>query len=70
MKNKSSFTLVSALVAFTALVLTAVNIEFTASAVFAIGLVALLLNEYAREIKPLPVAPRVSPIKPALKLAA
>ncbi len=70
MNNKSSFALVSALVAFAALVLTAVNIEFTASAIFATGLVALLLNEYAREIKPLPVTPRVSPMKPSLRLAA
>ena len=71
MKKNNSFFLLSSLIAVAAIVLPALNVEFTASVVFAAGLVALLLGEYTREIKPLPVATApVLPIRPAFKLAA
>jgi hypothetical protein len=70
MNNKTSLSLLSALVALAALVLIPLSVELTASVVFATGLVALLLGEYGREIKPLPVAVPVLPERAALPLAA
>jgi len=70
MNHKSSFILLSSLVAVAATVLITFDVELTASAVFTAGLAALLLGEYSRDIKPLPLAADpVLPLRPALKMA-
>jgi len=56
MNHKSSFILLSSLVAVAATVLITFDVELTASAVFTAGLAALLLGEYSRDFKPLPLA--------------
>jgi ABC-type Na+ efflux pump permease subunit len=59
------------LVAVSAAVLLSVNVVLTASVVFGAGMLALLLGDYAREIKPVQAAPApVVPLRPELKLAA
>ncbi len=70
MNKNTSISLLSSLIAVSALVLIPINVEFTASVVFATGLVALLLGEYSREIKPLALSAPAPQVRPALPLAA
>lgn len=71
MKKNNSFILLSSLIAVAAIVIADLNVEFTASVVFAAGLIALLFGEYARDIKPLQSATApVIPMRPAFKIAA
>jgi len=70
MNKNTSISLLSSLIAVSALVLIPIDVELTASVVFATGLIALLLGEYSREIKPLPLSAPSPRIRPALPLAA
>ena len=70
MNNKTSFLTLVILIAVAAVILVPINVELTASVVFATGLVALVLREYSRKIKPLPLAASGAPRRPALRLAA